>query len=78
MTRTVNIITKAEAMTILRSTSNYRRFPYCSGKYAWKGSAKTYFGEPIQVDGDEVKAIYVERRVDRYGPYAKMMCITTG
>lgn len=78
MLRTVNITTKAEAMAFLRSTPNCRRFPYCTGKYKWEGSAKPYFGRPIQSVSDEVKAIYVERRADQHGPYAKMMCITTG
>ena len=77
MSRTLNITTKAEALTVLQSTPNCRRFPYCSGKYKWEGSARPYFGRPIDAVSEEVKAIYVEHRTDKDGPYAKMMCITS-
>ncbi|KXS55056.1 MAG: hypothetical protein AWU57_559 [Marinobacter sp. T13-3] len=77
MSRTLNIVTKAEATRILNATPGARRFPYCTGKYAWSGSAKDYLGRPVENAPDDVKAVYVERRQDQDGPYAKMMSITT-
>ncbi|MDQ2077447.1 DUF987 family protein [Marinimicrobium sp. ABcell2] len=74
--QTLQVTTRSNASAILRQTPGARRFPYCTGKYSWSGTAKDYIGQPIENVGDNVKAIYVERRTDAHGPYAKMMCIT--
>jgi|TARA_R100000687_G_scaffold82859_3_gene83602 hypothetical protein len=74
--RTITVTTRSDATRILNATPGARRFPYCSGKYRWDGSAKDYIGRSVEVS-EEVKAVYVERRSDQHGAYAKMMCITT-
>lgn len=76
MSQTLSITTKAKATAILNQTPGAYRFPYCTGKYKWSGSARDWAGQEIQTS-DSIKAIYVERRQDQHGPYAKMMCVTT-
>ena len=50
---------------------------YCSGKYKWHGSQSAYVGNDIELPKDSnVVAIWVERRSDKHGPYACLMCKT--
>ena len=51
-----------------------RIMKYCTGKYKWLGSAAAYVGRELEV-GDDVLAVWVERRADKHGPYAQMMCL---
>ena len=50
------------------------KMKYCKGKYAWTGKASDYYGKPVKVSSDDVKRIWVERRTDKNGPYAVLMC----
>lgn len=76
MKRTITVTTSSQADRTLKNTTGARRFPYCSGKYAWNGSSKDYIGRSLNVS-DEILCVYVQRRSDRYGAYAKLMCITS-
>ena len=78
----ITITTKARAMSILLDSlfkpvneHTLRPMPYCAGKYVWHGSQSHYVGKTEQVH-DGVHALWVERRVDRDGPYAVLMCLT--
>ena len=46
-----------------------------SGKYEWKGNAKAYLGKEVPTLRG-VHAVYVERRTDRNGAYAQIMCVS--
>lgn len=73
---TINVVSKANALKIKSNNSGSRIMKYCNGKYAWNGSAKYYHERVVEV-GDHILAIYVERRQDANGPYARMMCVTS-
>ena len=70
------VVSKSTAMRIKDSTKESTIMKYCNGKYEWYGSAKHYIGKEVDASPN-VLAIYVERREDRHGPYARMMCIVT-
>ncbi|ELA9367538.1 DUF987 family protein [Vibrio parahaemolyticus] len=70
--RPLAIGTRAEGIKIAKA-NNAKVWKYCTGKYKWHGSAKHYIGREEVVDR-EVLALWVERRSDRNGPYAQIMC----
>lgn len=74
--RSLEITTQAQAEKILRQTPGARRTIYSAGKYKWSGSSKDYVGRREENVCSDIRAIYVERRTDADGPYAKVMCIT--
>lgn len=76
MKRTITVTTGSEADRILKNTTGARHFPYCSGRYAWHGTAKDYIGRSLSVP-DGILCVYVQRRADNHGAYAKFMCITS-
>jgi hypothetical protein len=76
----MKITTKAKANSILvnslfegKRTLNIMK--YDNGKYAWNGKASEYIGNVVENVSSTVKALYVERRTDKDGPYAQVMCI---
>lgn len=73
--KTVTVVKKSVAMAMLKNYPNCRIMMYDNGKYSWTGSAKHYIGREVEV-ADNIKAVWVERRQDSYGPYARAMCIT--
>jgi hypothetical protein len=73
----MKITSKAKAMSILRSGSNLIVGCYCTGKYKWTGKSADYIGKEVE-DLNGVHAVYVERRTDSDGPYARMMSIHEG
>ena len=50
------------------------KMKYCKGKYVWTGKASDYHGKPVKVSSGDVKRVWVERRADKNGPYAVLMC----
>jgi hypothetical protein len=70
----MQIIRRSEARTIKRQTPGAYTFPYCTGKYKWNGSEKSWLGKDVGASSD-LLAVYVERRQDVHGAYAKMMCV---
>ncbi|BEI26576.1 DUF987 family protein [Vibrio fluvialis] len=72
--RPLTIGTRAEGLKIAKA-KGAKVMKYCSGKYKWHGSASHYVGREEVVDR-EVLALWVERRTDRDGPYALVMCAT--
>lgn len=70
--RTLKFGTRAEGIKIAKA-NKAKICKYCTGKYKWHGSAKHYIGREEIVDR-EVLALWVERRSDRNGPYAQIMC----
>lgn len=71
----MKIIPKSRAMTLYRqhTGSVLRRFD--QGRYRWYGLARHYVGRSVP-GRVNVMAVYVERRRDRNGPYACLMCVT--
>ena len=63
----MKVIKKSEAAKIAGATMKY-----CNGKYNWNGSQMDYVGRDIE--GANVLALWVERRTDEHGPYARLMC----
>ena len=63
----MKIMKKAEAMKIPGRT-----IKYSVGKYKSTGSQLDYVGRDIEVNN--VVALWVERRTDENGPYARIMC----
>ena len=45
-----------------------------SGKYKWTGTQDDYVGREVQ-DIEWVHAVFVERRKDKDGVYAQLMCV---
>jgi len=74
--KTVTVVKKSVAMSVLKDQENCRIMKYDGGKYEWHGSAKYYFGREVEVR-DNIKAIWVERRQDSHGAYAQFMCVTS-
>lgn len=78
----MKIISKKQAKNILINslfnpvnghTLNINKFD--KGKYKWLGSQKTYIGKEV-IDIEGVHAVYVERRQNKNGAYAQLMCIS--
>lgn len=61
-------------MKIKANYPNATVMKYCNGKYQWHGSAKHYIGKEVECSSN-VLTIYVERRQDSHGAYARMMCV---
>jgi len=61
-------------MKIKLNHTNTKIMKYCNGKYQWHGSAKHYIGKEVECSSN-VLTIYVERRQDSHGAYARMMCV---
>ena len=70
----LNVVSKSVAMKIKLNHTNTKIMKYCNGKYEWYGSAKHYIGKEVDVSPN-VLAVFIERRQDRHGPYARMMCV---
>jgi hypothetical protein len=70
----LSVITKTEAMKMAKANPGLRTEVYCAGKYIWHGSQKPYVGKEHEVS-DRVSALWVERRSDSDGPYARFMCL---
>ena len=81
MSKSIKITSKRDAMRQSLNTlfagpkTATRVWPYCTGKYKWHGSAAHYIGQVLEVS-DDVVAVWVERRTDTHGAYAKMMCLS--
>lgn len=79
--KTLKIISKKQANDEMikslfqgtRTATN--KMKYDSGKYKWTGSQKDYIGKECKVS-DDVVALWVERRADKNGAYAQLMCLT--
>jgi len=71
----VKIIPKKQAMKILAENPSFKKRRFDMGKYEWKGSEKHYIGDEVP-DIANVKAVFVERRQDSYGPYAALVSIS--
>ncbi|CAM8227663.1 DUF987 family protein [Providencia stuartii] len=71
----MNIIRKSAAMKIHQQHLGSRLARYCRGKYKWVGNSEHYIGKEVP-DCRGVLAVYVERRQDRDGAYACVMCVT--
>lgn len=74
--KTITCVSKSKAMKIKAQLPSSYVMKYCNGKYKWSGSAKTYEGNEVTVS-DNVQAVWVERRADADGPYARMMCLVS-
>lgn len=70
----ITVVSKSAAMQIKYSTKESTIMKYCNGKYEWYGSAKHYIGKEVDASPN-VLAVFIERRQDRHGPYARMMCV---
>jgi len=70
----MTVVSKSAAMQIKDSTKESIIMKYCNGKYEWYGSAKHYIGKEVDASPD-VLAVFIERRQDRHGSYARMMCV---
>ena len=71
--KSMKIVTRSEGMRIAKANPKSTVMKYCTGKYKWKGSQQDYVGKVEEVF-DDVLALWVERRSDRDGPYALLMC----
>ena len=72
----MQIISKSEALKILRVTPGAKKRTFSAGKYVWKGSQDAYIGKEVGGAGTtDCLAVFVERRQDRDGPFAQLMCI---
>ena len=47
---------------------------YCMGKYAWTGKASFYHGITVMGPTKGITHAWIERRTDKNGPYAVIMC----
>ncbi|NAX34113.1 DUF987 family protein [Vibrio sp. V27_P1S3P104] len=72
----MKITKRSDAMKIANEHQTARIGKYDSGKYIWQGSQDHYVGKEEKVS-DEILALWVERRTDRDGPYAQVMCLST-
>ena len=70
----LNVVSKSSAMKIKLNHTNTKIMKYCNGKYQWYGTANYYIGKEVECSSN-VLAIYVERRQDSHGAYARMMCV---
>jgi len=73
----MKIISKADADKVWRTHicdgEKVVKGKFCTGKYKWTSEgAKAHIGKKL-VDLPDVKAVWVERRQDREGPYAQLM-----
>lgn len=73
-TKTIKIQTRANALKMLNEHPDATKGKYSSGKYQWLGSQSHYVGKEETVS-ERVLALWVERRSDRDGAYAQVMCI---
>lgn len=73
--QTVYVMSKANAMKIMKANSDSYIQKFCTGKYKWTGSAKYYLNRELNAS-DHILATYVERRQDSHGAYACIMCVT--
>ncbi|BBM67876.1 hypothetical protein VA249_45220 (plasmid) [Vibrio alfacsensis] len=71
----ITIQKRSEAMRIALEHPTAKVMKYDNGKYTWHGSQTHYLGKQQQVT-DCVLALWVERRTDRDGPYAQVMCLS--
>lgn len=80
MSKTIQIVGRTagrNSLTPELKNQGYRIFPYCTGKYIWdEEGQKQYVGQFLEVH-EGVVSVWVERRQDSEGPYAKMMCVTS-
>ena len=73
----MQIISKADAdrirIKLICAGKAVEKGKFCTGKYKWTaGGSKDHIGKKL-VDLPDVKAVWVERRQDREGPYAQLM-----
>jgi len=71
----MKIVKKSEAMKILKTDKSATITKFCTGKYAWNGSAKDYYGKEVP-DCTGVLAVFIERRQDDDGAYGLMRCVS--
>jgi len=69
----MKIVKKSEAMKYLNTNTKIEKF--CTGKYAWTGSAKDHYGKEV-TDIDGVLAVFIERRQDSDGAYGQLRCVS--
>lgn len=70
----ITIQPKRFAMELLNSNPSLKKVRYDSGRYKWYGSESEYVGREVSVP-EHVKALWVERRQDKDGPYASVFCV---
>lgn len=73
--KTIKVTKRSDAMKIANEHPTARIGKYDCGKYAWHGSQEHYVGKEEKVS-DRILALWVERRTDRDGPYAQVMCLS--
>lgn len=66
-------ISKLKALEILKENPHLTKIKYCGGKYDW--SKRQKFSDTDHKVGKHIKAIWLERRQDSYGPYLRIMCL---
>jgi len=72
----MKIVKKSEAMKFM-GLEGVKEMKFDSGKYAWNGSAKDYYGKDV-VDLPDVLAVFIERKQDSEGAYGQLRCVTRG
>jgi len=68
----MKLISQTNAKRLLALNSNLIKIKWDAGKYDWQ--KRKSFAEREHQVGDQVVAIWLERRQDRHGPYALIMC----
>ena len=71
----MRIVSKKKAMAIKKLFDHAEIHNYCTGKYLWHGKEKHYIGMRAPVIFPGLLAVYIVRRQDKEGVYAKLMCI---
>ncbi|WP_050916549.1 DUF987 family protein [Vibrio cholerae] len=69
------IVKKSDALKLKEIHPNAKIEKYDSGKYHWEGSQDEYVGRVEPNIPERILALWVERRTDRDGAYAQVMCL---
>lgn len=68
----MKVVSQHEALDLMNSERVVEAFD--SAKYKWTGKSADYIGKEVpKLSG--VVAVYVTRRQDKDGAYAKLMCV---
>ena len=70
----LKVLKKSEAMKMAKKNPSATIGKFSRGKYIWHGSESFYVGKEQEAP-ERVIALWVERRVDRDGPYAQFRCL---
>jgi len=69
----IRISRRADALRTIKPGTRIEK--YSAGKYRWTGAAADYVGQMVPALPG-VASVWIERREDRHGPYAQVMCTT--